>query len=219
MVSAQEVHRALLVCLVVGLAFSCYAMAESLDKSLESTCNVNPYVQCGAVDTSQYSHVGPIPDYAIGIGGFVAMLVVEVLLVRTYDPRYLRVLFGLSLIGVVVSAGLGYTELALINPSHPVFCPICLGAYLSNLGALACIVGLLRIRHASEPSTSEKTNGPKESEEGEGNGHQEEDLPGSGTTTSEEEAPDQDPPPSPSSKKRSKKQRRRARPDTEGSDG
>ncbi len=146
MVSAEVLHRATILCLVVGLAFSFYAMAESLTPSLQSTCNVNAWVQCGAVDQSAYSHVGPVPDYAIGIGGFVAMLVVEVLLLRTYDPRYLQALLGLSFLGVVASVGFGYTEMFLIDPHHFVFCPICLGAYFSNVGVLACALGLLRLR-------------------------------------------------------------------------
>lgn len=127
-------HRATLFVLFVGLAFSLFATAETLDVALRSSCDVNPVFTCGPVDNSSYSHVGPIPDYAIGIGGFLVMILLEVLLIQRYEPVRVRLLLTFSFLGLLVSLALGYTEVAFIH----VICPICLGAYLSNVGVLLC---------------------------------------------------------------------------------
>lgn len=142
MVAWSVLHRATLLCLVVGLAFSLYATAESVDKALQSSCNVNSYVQCGKVDSSSYSHIGPIPDYSLGIGGFLLMLVFEGLLIQRFEPIRLHILLILTIAGVGVSIALGSIEVFVISA----FCPVCLGAYLSNVGVLACVVTMERKR-------------------------------------------------------------------------
>lgn len=163
---ADSLHRGLLLFLVVGLLFSGYAAYESSVPSAQGTCYVNSYVQCKAVDESSYSHVGPVYDWEVGLGGFLAMLIVEVLLLRSYDIRYLRVLLGLSLTGLGVSVVLGTIEVAIIHA----FCPVCLGAYISNLGVLGCTLGLVRARReVKEDVAREGANSGSEEASSEGN--------------------------------------------------
>lgn len=159
MVSAPVVHRALILCLLIGIGFSLFAGAESLDVSLQSACNVNPFLSCGKVDASSYSHIGPIEDWWIGLGGFVVMFLVELQLFRSFDRRFLHLLFLLSLAGLSISAFFAYEELVLLD--H--LCPVCLGAYLSNLGVFACALTLERLRTSKRADREEGT--PSSSEE------------------------------------------------------
>lgn len=147
MVSAEVLHRGTWAFLIVGLGFSLFAMFESLDTALQSVCSLNVFFSCARVDASPYSHIGPIPDWSIGVGGFAVMMAVEALLQRTYDHRLLQLLLGLSLTALGVTIALAYTELFLITPA--VFCPVCLGSYLSNLGVLGCVLGLVWLRRGA----------------------------------------------------------------------
>ncbi len=170
MVSAEVLHRGTWAFLIVGLGFSLFAMFESLDTALQSVCSLNPFFSCARVDASAYSHIGPVPDWSIGVGGFIVMIVVEAMLQRTYDHRLLQLLLGLSLTAVGVTVVLAYTELFLITP--PVFCPVCLGSYLSNLGVLGCVLGLVRLRRGALREEAADSSGPSHHEE-----EEEEDTP------------------------------------------
>jgi uncharacterized membrane protein len=147
-VDARVLHRLLLFFLVVGLIFSCYAAFEVLDPALQRSCSLNAFLSCSAVDKSGHTNFGPtpIPDYAVGIAGFVAMLAVDVPLLRSYDPRLLYALLGLTTVGLAIAVGLGLVELTIIRA----FCPICLGAYLSDAGAFLVAVALVRLRRSAQ---------------------------------------------------------------------
>jgi uncharacterized membrane protein len=144
-VDARLLHRLLLVCIVVGIGFSSYAAFEVLDKGLQGTCSVNAYISCSAVDTSGHTTLGPVPDWVIGLLGFVVMLALDVPLLRTYDPRLLYGVLGLSALGLGVAGYLAYIELDIIHA----LCPVCLGAYLSDLAVLLVAVSLVRLRRAA----------------------------------------------------------------------
>lgn len=145
---ARVLHRLLLLFLIVGLIFSCYAAFEVLDPALQKSCSLNPFLSCAAVDQSGYTNFGPtpIPDYAVGIGGFVVMLALDIPLLRSYDPRLLHALLGLTTLGLAISVGLALVELTIIHA----FCPICLGAYLSDAGAFVVAVALVRLRRSAQ---------------------------------------------------------------------
>lgn len=136
---ARNLHALLPVAIIVGLALSVYAAYESVNSAAQSACSVNGFVSCSKVAQSAYSSTLGIPDYWAGIAGFLAMFVIDLPLLRTYKPVWLRALFGLSALGLIGSAYLAYVELAVIHA----LCLVCTGAYLANLivflGAFALV--------------------------------------------------------------------------------
>ncbi len=147
MVEAAVLHRLLLFFIVLGIGISSFAALEVVDPALQKGCTINPLFSCQAVDESGRTTVGPVPDWSIGLGGFVALLLVDLPLIRSYDERYLKAILGLSLIGVVASVYFTYVEVFEIGA----ICPVCLSAYLANVGVLAVALLLYRMRqHALE---------------------------------------------------------------------
>lgn len=126
---ARTLHALIPIAIVAGLAFSGYAWYESTHPAAQGSCSVNGFVSCAKVDNSAYTTTFGISDYWFGIAGFVALLVIDVPLLRTYKASWLYALFGLSTIGVVVAIYFAYIELAIIHA----ICLICTGAYLSNV--------------------------------------------------------------------------------------
>ncbi len=147
MADAKVVHRLLLFLILVGLAFSLYATLETLDPALQATCSVNSYLSCQAVDSSGFTHTGPIPDWAIGVGGFLLLLLLDLALLRTFEVRWLNAVTVVAALGVVTAVYLGSIELFVIKA----ICPICLGAYLSGVAVLLVALWLRRIRASAEP--------------------------------------------------------------------
>lgn len=136
---ARTLHALIPIAIVAGLILSGYAWYESTHPSAQGSCSVNSFVSCSKVDTSAHTTTFGIPDYWFGIAGFLALLVVDIPLARTYKPHWLYALFGLSTIGVVLALYLAYVELAIINA----LCLICTGAYLSNAVVWALALGLV----------------------------------------------------------------------------
>lgn len=153
--NASVLHRLLLLSILVGLGFSAFATFEVVDTSLTSACSVNPFLSCGAVaasgDTGFPPPRGPIPDYAVGLLGFVALLALDVPLLRTYAKRWLMAILVLSAIGLGVAAVLAYVELAVIQ--H--LCPVCLGAYLSDAAAFALAIAIHRARSRTDDAAAD----------------------------------------------------------------
>ena len=145
MADARVLHRLLFAFLVAGLALSLYATAESLIPSLQSTCTVSPFLSCQAVQESGLTSLGPFPDWVIGLGGFALLLALDLLLLRTYERRWLLAIVVVALAGVGVAAVLLYIELALIHA----LCLVCFGTYVADLGALLTAVWILRVRRGA----------------------------------------------------------------------
>ncbi|HKS59779.1 MAG TPA: vitamin K epoxide reductase family protein [Thermoplasmata archaeon] len=145
MVQAPALHRILLLVLVAGLAVSSYAAFEVLQPALQGVCTVNAFFSCSAVDRSGLTSIGPVPDWLIGVGGFAAMLLLDVLLVRSYSARLLQAITLLALAGLAVSGYLAYVELGLIHA----LCPVCVAAYAADAGALAVCLMLWRLRRTA----------------------------------------------------------------------
>ncbi|HEV2449124.1 MAG TPA: vitamin K epoxide reductase family protein [Thermoplasmata archaeon] len=145
MVDARLLHRLLLVCIVVGIGFSSYAAFEVLDPTLQKSCSISPFLSCGAVDQSGHTSIGPVPDWSIGLLGFLLLLALDLPLLRTFDRRLLYGVVGFSALGLGVAGYLAYVELDIIHA----LCPICLGAYLSDLAVFVVALVLLRLRRSA----------------------------------------------------------------------
>ncbi|HYM40357.1 MAG TPA: vitamin K epoxide reductase family protein [Thermoplasmata archaeon] len=151
MADARVLHRLVLAFILAGLALSLYATAESLNPALQGSCTVNAFLSCAAVQQSGLTTLGPVPDWALGTGGFALLLALDVLLIRTYESRWLLAVLFVAALGLGVAVVLGYIELALIHA----LCPVCLGTYVADLGAFSGALALLRLRRAATKSPGE----------------------------------------------------------------
>jgi uncharacterized membrane protein len=138
---AETVHQMLLMGILVGLAFALYSGYETTHPAVQGTCQINSYVSCAKIANSGHTTTLGIQDYLWGIGGFVALLLVDIPLYRTWKPEWLLTLCALSGLGVIFSLYLAYLELVVIQG----LCLICLSAYLSNGFVFACAAYLMRL--------------------------------------------------------------------------
>jgi uncharacterized membrane protein len=141
---AESVHQLLLLGILVGLAFAIYAMIESVVPALQHSCTINSYFSCGKIDSSGHTTTLGVQDYVWGIAGFIALFVVDIPLYRTWKREWLEVVTVLSGLGVLLSIYFAYLELVVIQG----VCPICLGAYLSNVLVFGCAAYLMRLGSA-----------------------------------------------------------------------
>jgi uncharacterized membrane protein len=138
---AETVHQLLLMGILVGLAFALFAGYETTHPALQKVCSPGGYISCSKIDNSGHTTTLGIQDYIWGIGGFVALLLVDIPLYRTWKREWLQVVFALSGLGALLSIYFAYLELAVIQG----LCIICLGAYLSNVVVFACAAYLMRL--------------------------------------------------------------------------
>jgi uncharacterized membrane protein len=136
---------------VFGLIVAIYAGLETLDTSLRSSCTISSFFSCSAVDSSGHTTTLGIPDAAIGIAGFIVILIVAGLAERrTADLRSLYALLFVTTAGVAVASYFAYVELAIIHA----LCPVCTTAYafgvLAWVGAIA-----LTVRFRADAASSE----------------------------------------------------------------
>ena len=141
----------------LGLITSIYAGLETLDSSLRSSCTITSFFSCSAVDSSGRTTTLGIPDAAIGIAGFIAILVVAALAEgNKRDLRYFYALLFFTTGGVGFASYFAYVELAEIHA----LCPVCTTAYLFGVlawaGAIALTVRVNRKLTAARPE-SEKS--------------------------------------------------------------
>ncbi len=137
---SETLHAILPLAIVAGLAFSLFALAETIDPALQSICSVSPIISCHKVDVSGHTTTLGIPDYAWGIGGFVVMFILDVQVYRLGRGRWLDALTLVSGAGFALSLYFAAIELFVIGA----FCIICYGSYLSNVAVLVTAMLLRR---------------------------------------------------------------------------
>ena len=125
----------------LGVIVSIYAYLETVQASLQKYCTVNAYVSCGAVANSGRTTTLGVPDAIIGIGGFVAILIVATIAERQRtDLRWPYLLLFLTTVGVGFSVYFLILELAVIHA----LCPVCLAAW--SLGWVAWVATIALVR-------------------------------------------------------------------------
>jgi uncharacterized membrane protein len=138
----------------LGLIASVYAAAEVQDASLSKACTFSAFFSCGKILGSGKTTLLGIPDWSVGIAGFILILVVGVMAERyRKDPRVTYALLGVTSLGVALAAYFLYVELAEIGG----LCPVCVTAYFFGVLAWLGAVGLARkayrrAHRAPEPS-------------------------------------------------------------------
>jgi uncharacterized membrane protein len=70
---------------------------------------------CELVNSSRFAFIGPIPVSALGLGAYIAILVLS--LIKSDENRLwpAQLIFGFSLIGVLFQAYLSYIELFVLH--------------------------------------------------------------------------------------------------------
>lgn len=124
-----------------GLIVSVFSALEFYYASLGAICTVNAVVSCDLIAHSGRTTTLGIQDYAWGIAGFVAILVLAALSERRrQDDRITYLLFAVTTAGVVLAAYFLYVEVVEIHG----ICPVCVTAYLFGVAAWIGALGLAR---------------------------------------------------------------------------
>lgn len=101
---------------------------------------------CGTVQASRYAWVGPVPVSAIGLAGYLALLILSILGLQGSMVRSRKIallLFGGALAGVLFSGYLTYIEAMVINA----WCRYCVAsAILMTVVFVATLPEVKRIR-------------------------------------------------------------------------
>lgn len=108
---------------VVGLLDSAYLTWIKLANKQAYCAGIG---QCDVVNSSQYAEIFGFPIALLGIGSYLALLVLYLLENRSrfWQENSPIFVFGITLIGVLYSAYLTYIEVAVL---HAV-CPYCVGS-------------------------------------------------------------------------------------------
>lgn len=136
-------RMAIAVMALIGLFIAFYLLAHSLGWTGSLMCGVG---DCERVQQSPYSHIGSFPVAAVGVLGYVVMLLVSFLGIRP-NGRDSGVVAAMLLVGGVVgfafSLYLTYLEAAVIHA----WCQWCvMSAILMTLIFLASLPEVRRLR-------------------------------------------------------------------------
>jgi len=115
---------------MAGLALSVYSALDTFLPALQNACSISDRISCRVVNDSPYSHIGPLPVWSLGGGGFIFLLTIDVLFLRTREPRWLNYIFVLAGVGLIISVILTLVEIFLIGA----ICPVCVTSYVADLG-------------------------------------------------------------------------------------
>jgi len=137
----------------LGLIASVYAALEVVDASLSKACTFSAYFSCGKIAGSGKTTILGIPDWSLGIAGFILILIIGGLAEQyRRDPRVTYALLGVTSLGVALAAYLLSVELFQIGG----LCPVCLTAYFFGVVAWAGAVGLARRAYRRAHRTSKE---------------------------------------------------------------
>jgi len=143
----------------LGLIVSIFAALETYNASLRGICSINSFFSCSKVDTSGLTSTFGIPDYLIGVLGFILIFVVAAIAeARPRDRRWTYLLVVVTTLGLAVAGYFVYVELALIGA----FCVVCGASYAMGLVAWGGSLALLRARpdERRRPSRGDRDDDP-----------------------------------------------------------
>ena len=142
----NRLRKVIIVFTVIGLLVSIYMTIFKLTNN-ESMCIGNG--GCSIVNASGYSSINGIPVAAVGIGGYLAILVMLFLERKPgfFEENGSMILFGLTLMGFLFTLWLIFVEVALIKA----LCPFCLTSQIS----MTIIFILTVIRVIKQPQIQE----------------------------------------------------------------
>lgn len=136
----------------VGIIMSIFSGLELVYASLTQICSFNTFFSCATVAHSAYTTIWFVPDWIIGLVGFIVIIAVaRGSEVYPYDPRWAYALVGITLIGAGAAVYFLYVELALIGA----FCVICSTSYVMGFICLGGAVSIARRTHEKDPDDDE----------------------------------------------------------------
>ncbi len=128
----KHAYRVLMGFAIVGLLVSAYALKQHYAPLGTSICNVNATFSCDLVNKGQYAELFDFPVAAIGIIGYLMILIVAVQFGRTKDSVLGKALLLLLAGGLAFSLYLTSLEAFVIH-----------GWCLTCLASLSCISGAM----------------------------------------------------------------------------
>ncbi len=126
----KHAYQILLLFAVAGLLVAAYSLKQHYAPLGTSVCNVNATFSCDLVNKGPYGELFGFPVAAIGLIGYLMILIVAVQFGRTKDPVLGKALLFLLVGGVGFSLYLTSLEAFVIHG----WCLLC-------LGSLSCISG------------------------------------------------------------------------------
>ena len=148
--SRTELLRRISIALTIaGLLVAGYLTYLHLSGSTAALCSAGG--GCDTVRESRYSQIGRIPVAVVGLGGYLAILLVLLLdspggALAEYGPM---LVFGFTLIGVLYSLYLTYLELFVIVA----ICPYCVSSAV--IITLIFIISIFRLIPAGPEADNE----------------------------------------------------------------
>jgi len=133
----------LTVLAVFGIVVSALALREHYREYVDSPCSINEHWDCGVVNHSPYAMLGGIPVAAVGIAGYVLMVVLAFL--RSY-----RLLLVPTFAGLAFSLYLAHIEKDVLGV-WCIYCVISLGI-ISVMSLLT--LGTVVAHSVRKPSTA-----------------------------------------------------------------
>ena len=138
--SRKTLFALMAISAVVGLMMSAYL--TYLSSTPPTVCPVGDYgvFSCTDVIWSEYAYFYGFSVALLGLGWFI--MVSGTIVAAWRDPRFTRVVFVCSLVGVAGVAGFVYTELFLLRT----VCPLCTVTHLAGLAIFVLSATSLRSR-------------------------------------------------------------------------
>lgn len=154
-VAGNRVRRwvvAVILLSLVGVADSSYLLWKHRSGG-PARCPANG---CDLVTQGEYGEIRGIPVAAFGVVGYLTLLALSVLAVALEGRSLMRAIFGISGIGVVVSAFLVYLQVGVIRA----VCPWCmLSAFTMTALFILSIVVLCKIRPLGQSESAGQERG------------------------------------------------------------
>ncbi len=116
---------------IAGLLVSAYALKQHYAPLGTSVCNINEAFNCDLVNKGPYGEILGFPVAAIGLIGYLMILIVAIQFLRTKDSVLGKALLVLCAGGVAFSLYLTSLEAFVIHG----WCLVCLASLSSIVGA------------------------------------------------------------------------------------
>lgn len=133
---------------VAGLLVSAYALKQHYAPLGTSVCNVSATLNCDLVNKGPYGEILGFPVAAIGLIGYLMILIVAFQFLRTKDLLLGKVLLVLLAGGLAFSLYLTALEAFVIYA----WCLVCLGSLSSISGATLSGIMVYRDLQPQEPT-------------------------------------------------------------------
>ena len=125
------------------ILFSFFGFLDSAYLTFEHYSGVIPPCSivsgCERVLTSAYALIGSVPVSLIGVGYYLALLAVAIAYLETKKPLFLKIIFGLSVAGMIAYLWFVYLQVFVIQA----LCLYCLFSALMTL--LVCITSYVQM--------------------------------------------------------------------------